>query len=128
MMLRWSGPLNSGVNQKIAMSQNVSSYVFRLLLGAMFYCVGLCPVSAGELDAQSLTEDEARSIALTAAGCRNPESCIARGYLKDGNWIFVVSFVTGHDPKTGKPLLTPGGWVGLTIDPRGKVIDRMPGA
>lgn len=30
---------------------------------------------------------------------------------------FIISFVAGHDP-AGKPLFAPGGWVGITVDPK----------
>lgn len=76
---------------------------------------------------EGISEEEARAIALASAGCRKPENCLARGRLKDGNWIFVVSFIMGRD-RNGEPLVAPGGWIGITINSKGKVIDRMPGA
>lgn len=74
-----------------------------------------------------ITEEKAKEIALKAAGCRTASDCEIRGGLKDGKWVFVVWFVYSRDPQ-GQPRLTPGGWMGITIDPYGEVLDRMPGA
>lgn len=98
----------------------------------MAVVAGFCSIAqvsalARDAGTGAISEDEARSIALTAAGCREPAACVVRGYRKDGNWVFVVSFVAGHHPRTGEPLLTPGAWVGVTVGPDGNIVDRTPG-
>ena len=72
-------------------------------------------------------EQKAKEIALRAAGCGGATECEIRGGLKDGKWVFVVSFVHSRDAK-GAPRFTPGGWMGITVGPTGEVLDRMPGA
>ena len=52
--------------------------------------------------------------------------CIAKGSLSKNNWVFVISFVRARDG-AGNPLIAPGDWVGITVDPEGHVIDRMAG-
>jgi len=74
-----------------------------------------------------ISKGDAVAIALREAGCRKPEECDVRGGLKDGKWVFVVWFVMGRNPD-GSPQFAPGGWVGLTLNAKGEVIDRMAGA
>lgn len=92
--------------------------------GVLFLAASTC---LAQSNPAKVTEEEARAIALKAAGCRSTEHCEVRGGLTNGNWAFVVSFIMGRDSK-GEPLFAPGGWVGITVSPEGKVIDRMPGA
>ena len=77
--------------------------------------------------AADISRADAAAIALREAGCRKPVDCDVRGGLKDGKWVFVVWFVMGRNPD-GSPQFAPGGWVGLTLNSQGVVIDRMLGA
>jgi len=77
--------------------------------------------------AADISKTEAVAIALREAGCRKAEDCDVRGGLKDGKWVFVVWFVKGRNAD-GSPQFVPGGWVGLTLNAKGEVIDRMLGA
>ena len=74
-----------------------------------------------------ISKGDAVAIALREAGCRKAEDCDVRGGMKDGKWVFVVWFVMGRN-SDGSPQFAPGGWVGLTLNANGEVIDRMPGA
>jgi uncharacterized SAM-binding protein YcdF (DUF218 family) len=94
-----------------------------LIAGLLLLAASTCIAQSS----QKITEEEARAIALKAAGCRSAEACVVLGGLQKGNWVFVVSFVMGRDAK-GEPLFAPGGHVGITVSPEGKVIERMPGA
>jgi len=87
--------------------------------------VGLTP--AVPCVAAEIAKAEAVAIALREAGCRKAQDCDVRGGLKDGKWVFVVSFVMGRNAD-GSPQFAPGAWVGITINAQGEVIDRMPGA
>ena len=78
-------------------------------------------------DAVEISKDDAVAIALREAGCRKAVDCDVRGGLKDGNWVFVVWFVVGRNAD-GSPQFVPGGWIGLTLNAQGEIIDRMPGA
>jgi hypothetical protein len=77
--------------------------------------------------AVEISRADAVAIALREAGCRKDENCDVRGGLKDGKWVFVVWFVMGRNAD-GSPQFAPGGWVGLTLNVEGVVIDRMLGA
>jgi len=77
--------------------------------------------------AAEISQRDAIAIALREAGCKKAADCEVRGGLKGGRWVFVVWFVMGRNPD-GSPQFAPGGWVGLTLDAQGEVIDRMPGA
>jgi hypothetical protein len=77
--------------------------------------------------AAAISKGDAVAIALREAGCRKSKDCDVRGGLKDGKWVFVVWFVMGRNPD-GSPQFAPGGWVGLTLNGKGDVIDRMAGA
>jgi len=77
--------------------------------------------------AAEISRSDAVAIALREAGCRTAENCDVRGGLKDGKWVFVVWFVMGRNAD-GSPQFAPGGWVGLTLNAHGVVIDRMLGA
>ena len=77
--------------------------------------------------AADISKADAVVIALREAGCRKAEDCDVRGGLNDGKWVFVVWFVMGRNPD-GSPRFAPGGFVGLTLNAQGVVIDRMPGA
>jgi hypothetical protein len=77
--------------------------------------------------AANIAKADAVTIALREAGCRKANDCDVRGGLKDGKWVFVVWFVMGRNAD-GSPQFAPGGWVGLTLNAKGEVIDRMPGA
>jgi hypothetical protein len=90
-----------------------------LLLVALAY-------SAVSIAAQ-ISRADAVAIALREAGCPKIENCDVRGGLKDGKWVFVVWFVMGRDAD-GSPQFAPGGWVGLTLNAEGVVIDCTPGA
>ena len=80
-----------------------------------------------QMGTREVTETEARAIALAAAGCKRPEDCVVQGGASGKRWVFTVSYVKGRHPN-GEPILMPGGWVGITVNSKGKVIDRMPGA
>jgi hypothetical protein len=73
-----------------------------------------------------ITKEEATRLALAAAGCKNPANCIARGYFKNDQWIFSITFVESRDA-SGNPLIRPGGWMGITLDAKGNVVEKMPG-
>ncbi len=90
-----------------------------MLVVALAYAV---PCTAAEI-----SKSDAVDIALREAGCRKAEDCDVRGGMKDGKWAFVVWFVMGRN-SDGSPQFAPGGWVGLTLNANGEVIDRMPGA
>ena len=77
--------------------------------------------------AAEISRADAVAIALREAGCHKAEDCDVRGGLKDEKWVFVVWFVMGRNAD-GSTQLAPGGWVGLTLNAQGVVIDRMPGA
>ena len=83
-------------------------------------------VCHGQTTSAEITKEEATRIALAAAGCKNPTNCIARGYFKNHQWIFSITFVDSWDA-SGKPLIRPGGWTGITLDSKGHVIDKMLG-
>jgi hypothetical protein len=92
--------------------------VVLLLLG------GVC---CGEQARLSISREKATEIALAAAKCKRPRDCIATGRLdKINNWVFVISFIKVRDSH-GNPLIAPGDWVGITVDPEGHVIDTMAG-
>ena len=74
----------------------------------------------------AMTNDGAVAIALREAGCGRASDCVVRGGRKEGKWVFVVWFVTGRNAD-GSPQFTPGGWIGLTLDAQGTVLDRTPG-
>lgn len=81
----------------------------------------------GEQAAIPISKEKATQIALAAAKCKRPQDCIATGRLnKLNNWVFVISFVKARDA-AGNPLIAPGGWMGITVDPAGHVIDTMAG-
>jgi len=101
------------------MAFHLRTFPALLFVAALAYAV--------PLRAADLSKAEAIAIALREAGCRKAPDCEVRGGLKDGKWVFVVWFVTGRNTD-GSPQFTPGGWVGLTLDGQGEVIDRMPGA
>ena len=90
-----------------------------LLVVALAYAV---PAIAADI-----SKADAVVIALREAGCRKAEDCEVRGGLKDGKWVFVIWFVMGRN-QDGSPLFAPGGFVGITLNAQGVVIDRMPGA
>lgn len=90
-----------------------------------FFAVALC--GSTEAMAARITHDDAIAIALREAGCSKPEECDVRGGLTEGGWRFVVWFVTGRNAD-GSPQFTPGGWMGITLNEQGEVVDRMPGA
>jgi hypothetical protein len=73
-----------------------------------------------------ISKAEATRVALAAAGCKKPQDCIANGRKDKANWVFVITYVAGHDA-AGEPLTKPGGWMGVTVDPNGHVIDKMQG-
>ena len=77
--------------------------------------------------AAEISQANATAIALREAGCRKAEDCVVRGGPKDGKWVFVIWFVMGRNAD-GSPQFSPGGWVGLTLNAQGEVIDRMLGA
>ena len=74
----------------------------------------------------AITKEAATRIALATAGCKKTDDCIAKGRFDHGKWIFSVTYVSGRDAK-GEPLIKPGGWMGVTLDSQGHVIDTMPG-
>lgn len=78
-------------------------------------------------ETEPISEEQARAIALAAAGCDARRECVVKGSFSDGQWVFIVSFVRSRDAE-GKPRFAPGGFVGITLDAKGRVIDRMPGA
>lgn len=98
-----------------------SQAIFSCILG-----VGLCLFSPWVVSAD-ITEHEARAIALRNAPCPRADSCEIRGGWQDGKWVFVVSFITGRTAD-GKPQFTPGGWIGITVNRAGEIINRTPGA
>ena len=111
---------------------------FRAVPSVPCFLVGVMPkiatfvlIVALACSAPSMAADVSRAdavaIALREAGCRKAEDCDVRGGIKDGKWVFVVWFVMGRNAD-GSPQFAPGGWVGLTLNAQGVVIDRMPGA
>ena len=92
---------------------------------ALMFVVAL--THAAPCMAAEISKAEAVAIALREAGCRKVEDCNVRGGLKDGKWVFVVSFVMGRNPD-GSPQFAPGAWVGITLNAQGELVDRMPGA
>ena len=90
-----------------------------LLIVALSYSV---PTLAAEI-----SRAEAVAIALREAGCRKAVDCDVRGGPRDGKWVFVVWFVIGLNAD-GSRQFTPGGWVGITLNAQGVVVDRMSGA
>ncbi|HEY5761905.1 MAG TPA: hypothetical protein VIS73_01715 [Rhodocyclaceae bacterium] len=96
-----------------------------VLSGALLM-VSLCLPLTLRAEAVPITEDKARAIALAAAGCDAKRDCVVKDSFTDGQWVFIVSFVHSRDDE-GKPRFMPGGFVGITFDAEGKVIDRMPG-
>jgi hypothetical protein len=93
------------------------SAVVWLLLGGMCW---------GQQAAAPISKEKATQITLAAAKCMKSQDCIAKGSLSKNNWVFVISFVRARDG-AGNPLIAPGDWVGITVDPEGHVIDRMAG-
>jgi hypothetical protein len=83
-------------------------------------------VCHGQTTSAVITKEEATRIALTAAGCKKSDDCIAKGRLDRNQWVFVITFVEGRDA-AGKPIVKPGGWMGITLDFQGHVMNRMPG-
>lgn len=83
-------------------------------------------VGHGQAAAAGISKAEATRIALTAAGCKKPEDCIASGRLDHDKWVFVIVFIEGRDA-AGDFLTKPNGWTEITVDSQGHVIGRMPG-
>jgi hypothetical protein len=83
-------------------------------------------VGHGQATAAEISKAEATRIALTAAGCKKPEGCIASGRLDHDNWVFVIVFIEGRDA-AGDFLTKPNGWTEITVDSQGHVIGKMPG-
>ena len=98
------------------MRRNLHAFVL-VLLGGMCY---------SQTYPTGISDEEAIRIALAAAGCKKAEDCIVRGGPNNGKWVFTVSLIAGRDSE-GKPLFTPGGWVGITLDSQGHVIEEFPG-
>lgn len=89
-------------------------------------CLGAVLMAALPLSGWAIDEAAAIRIAEQASGCGPSRPCQSRTYLKDGKWITVVSFIYGLRD-SGEPIFKPGGWVGITVDEDGKVVDTAPG-
>jgi hypothetical protein len=83
-------------------------------------------VGHGQGTAAEITKAEATRIALTAAGCKKAEDCIASGRLDHDKWVFVIVFIEGRDA-AGDFLMKPNGWTEVAVDSQGHVIGKMPG-
>ena len=83
-------------------------------------------VSHGQATAAGISKAEATRIALTAAGCKKPEGCVASGRLDHDKWVFVIVFIESRDA-AGDFLTKPNGWTEITVDSQGNVLGRMPG-
>ena len=86
----------------------------------------LWSISYGQAPPPGISLEAATRVALTAAGCKKPRDCIAKARKDKTNWMFVITYVEGRDA-AGNPLTRAGGWVGITVDSTGHVIDKMPG-
>lgn len=75
----------------------------------------------------AIDEPTARKIAEEAAGCGPKQPCQTRARFEKGNWLLVVWFVYGFR-ENKEPILKPGGWVGITVNQDGKVVEKVPGA
>lgn len=97
------------------------------LLRSASVCMALAAgVGLGQAIAAEVTKAEAKRIALTAAGCKKPEDCIASGRLDHDKWVFVIVFIEGRDAAGDFPT-KPNGWTQVTVDSQGHVLGRMPG-
>jgi hypothetical protein len=94
-----------------------------LLFALLALAGALCHAQAA---AKPISKEVATQIALSAAGCKKGDDCIAKGHLNHGQWVFVVTFVAARDA-SGNPLVAPGGWMGITLDSNGNVVEKMPG-
>jgi hypothetical protein len=83
-------------------------------------------VGHGQATPAEITKAQAKRIALTAAGCKKPEDCIASGRLDHDNWVFVILFIEARDAAGDFPT-KPNGWIAVTVDSGGHVIGRMSG-
>lgn len=99
--------------------------VARVLLPAI--ALAMPAMADARAEAPAISEARAQEIAREAAGCKAPDACVLRGGLREGKWVFVVSFVHSRDAE-GKPRFMPGGFVGVTVSRDGRVVDLMPGA
>jgi hypothetical protein len=102
------------------MSHRVFAAVFLGVLA--FQCL-----AQPQAPAEPIDEQRAKEIALKAAGCGAKKDCVVQGGFREGKWMFIVSFVHSRDEK-GAPRFMPGGHMGITVGPDGKVLQRMPGA
>ena len=104
----------------------LSSSVMRQITSLIALALLLAPFQ-GQAASTVISKEHATRIALQAAGCKRSADCVVRGRFERDRWVFVVSYVTGHNAK-GEPMFTPGAWTGVTIGANGEVIETVPGA
>ena len=99
----------------------------RVLVAGFLGALAIQTQSPAQAPGTPIDERRAKEIALEEAGCGAAKDCVVKGGFRDGKWIFIVMFVHSRDEK-GAPRFMPGGHMGITIGPNGKVLDRIPGA
>jgi hypothetical protein len=79
----------------------------------------------GEEPQAPITQEAAKDIALSVAGCKESDHCVANGKFSEGAWVFTVLRLPPPDA-TGKPSKGQGGFIAVKLDAQGHLVKRIP--
>jgi hypothetical protein len=96
----------------------------------LYKAIGLCLLllssnSYGEEPQTPISQEAAKAIALSVAGCKESDHCVVNGKFSAGTWLFTVLLLPSPDA-TGRPSKGQGGFVAIKLDAQGQLLKRIP--